>query len=772
MSNITYNNTPDLKFWCQKAIPLVYDDSLSYYEVLCKVVTYLNSTTEDVRNLIEEVNGIIIDLENVAIIDDSVTSNDRVWSSQKVVDYVPKIQDSTVSNSTLWSSQKTRTDIEDHITNNGTTWSNKAFSTQYVQNNYYTKTAVDNSLANKVDKVSGKGLSTNDYTNEDKAIVDGVTSALAGKVNTSAVGANNGVASLGSDGKVPSAQLPSYVDDVLEYASLSAFPATGESGKIYVALDTNKTYRWSGTAYVEISESLALGETASTAYAGNKGKQNADNIATLQGYVPSGTSGSNKLVNATELANGLSGKQNTLTFDNTPTANSNNPVKSGGVYSALGDKVSWSNAEKSVKKNICDVNNALSASNFISANNDDILSFKDVSTIAWTNTYIGKIYVESGKQYVLTTNDGQGLTYGRIGASNSPTAIPASATAPDITISASGVTYAEILGTNVKKTEFTANFTGYMYLWFCNDSHNSGHTTFNKGFICCYAGVPTDFVPYIPDNTELMTWEANAKTGVHQLIQYDLESLKADNTTGTWNNNEYTHNNTTFTVNSDLSISVNTGTGGASGEASFSIKNKFTNIKGNIILSSNFVGSKNYIFLNAYSAQNAYVKTICQTTQADNVAGNIDYKGYAYVGVKVKVSSGEEITNGLVKPMLRYAEDTCTDFGLPAMTNRELTDKINLTHISYEKTSVQKSDSYSVTLPKNTIWRVMSSTNIGILYALIFVKYSAIEIVNITDNTQMVSLSLTSNDLTLTITNSSVSYNANVEIEKLTIGSY
>ena len=56
-------------------------------------------------------------------------------------------------------------------------------------------------------------------------------------------------------GKVPSDQLPSFVDDVVEYANLAAFPVTGESGKIYVAIDTRKTYRWSGSAYVEISPS-------------------------------------------------------------------------------------------------------------------------------------------------------------------------------------------------------------------------------------------------------------------------------------------------------------------------------------------------------------------------------------------------------------------------------------------------------------------------------------------------------------------------------------
>ena len=141
---------------------------------------------------------------------------------------------------------------------------------------------VTSALAGKVDKVTGKGLSSNDYTDADKAIVDGVTSALAGKVDTSLVGSANGVAELDSNGRVPSSQLPSYVDDVLEYADLAHFPTTGETGKIYIAEDTNKTYRWSGSNYAEISESLALGETSSTAYAGNKGKANADAIAAIK----------------------------------------------------------------------------------------------------------------------------------------------------------------------------------------------------------------------------------------------------------------------------------------------------------------------------------------------------------------------------------------------------------------------------------------------------------------------------------------------------------
>lgn len=84
-------------------------------------------------------------------------------------------------------------------------------------------------------------------------------------------GANSGLAELDVNGKVPSAQLPSYVDDVLEYANLSGFPATGESGKIYVALDTNLAYRWSGSTYVEISQGVTLGTTSSTAYRGDHG---------------------------------------------------------------------------------------------------------------------------------------------------------------------------------------------------------------------------------------------------------------------------------------------------------------------------------------------------------------------------------------------------------------------------------------------------------------------------------------------------------------------
>ena len=74
------------------------------------------------------------------------------------------------------------------------------------------------------------------------------------------------------NGTIPSANLPSYVDDVLEYNKKTNFPTTGETGKIYVDTSTNLTYRWGGNSYVEISPSLALGETSGTAYRGDYGK--------------------------------------------------------------------------------------------------------------------------------------------------------------------------------------------------------------------------------------------------------------------------------------------------------------------------------------------------------------------------------------------------------------------------------------------------------------------------------------------------------------------
>lgn len=113
-----------------------------------------------------------------------------------------------------------------------------------------------------------------------KKLVDGgVTGDLADRVEELEEGMTE-KADL-ENGKVPSTQLPSYVDDVLEFANTGEFPLSGETGKIYVALDTNASYRWSGSAYIEIARPT--------------------------------------------------------TFDTTPTQGSTNGITSGAVYDAIGD---------------------------------------------------------------------------------------------------------------------------------------------------------------------------------------------------------------------------------------------------------------------------------------------------------------------------------------------------------------------------------------------------------------------------------------------------
>ena len=131
-----------------------------------------------------------------------------------------------------------------------------------------------------IEPVSGVVNITVPTTASEVGALPSTTTHLSGDIATTEKGSNGGVATLDSNGKVPSSQLPSYVDDIIEKSSASEFPNPGETGKIYVDTTTNLTYRWGGTNYVEISPSLALGETDSTAYAGNKGKNLASSLNT------------------------------------------------------------------------------------------------------------------------------------------------------------------------------------------------------------------------------------------------------------------------------------------------------------------------------------------------------------------------------------------------------------------------------------------------------------------------------------------------------------
>lgn len=164
-------------------------------------------------------------------------------------------------------------------------------------------TATQNALDGKVDKEEGKSLVADSLITKLKGLDDQNTidAAIADKIPLSQKGTANGVATLDESGKVPSVQLPGFVDDVLEYDNFEAFPETGESGKIYVTKDTNLEYRWSGTQYTQISKSIGLGETSSTAYAGDKGKQVTDRVA--------------EVYSANSVINGLSD----VTFDSDDT---------------------------------------------------------------------------------------------------------------------------------------------------------------------------------------------------------------------------------------------------------------------------------------------------------------------------------------------------------------------------------------------------------------------------------------------------------------------
>lgn len=158
-------------------------------------------------------------------------------------------------------------------------------------------------------------------------------------------GAANGVAELDATGKVPASQLPSYVDDVLEFADLASFPGTGETGKLYVALDTNLVYRWSGSTYVEISASAALtandinytqGDTNDWTVAdGSSVKATLDEVgerlvtleAAPEGYTPAYEV---IAVSGTDISNGF------VTLSQTPIANSVSLSPKGGLEQEFG----------------------------------------------------------------------------------------------------------------------------------------------------------------------------------------------------------------------------------------------------------------------------------------------------------------------------------------------------------------------------------------------------------------------------------------------------
>lgn len=130
--------------------------------------------------------------------------------------------------------------------------------------------AYDGSAAKSIDvTATSVGAAAATHNHAASAITSGTFSL--DRIPTITDAKISGISATKIAGTISSANLPSYVDDVLEYNGTSAFPEDGEAGKIYVDTSTNKTYRWSGSGYVEISASLALGTTSSTAFRGDYG---------------------------------------------------------------------------------------------------------------------------------------------------------------------------------------------------------------------------------------------------------------------------------------------------------------------------------------------------------------------------------------------------------------------------------------------------------------------------------------------------------------------
>lgn len=257
----------------------------------------------------------------------------------------------------------------------------------------------------------------------------------------SAIGVANGIATLDDSGLVPSSQLPSYVDDVLEFDGKDKFPATGEDGKIYVDKSDNKTYRYTGSGYLWINSAVATADEAVKAHKDADGNiitdtyekktdaaaslatkqdkltidstfsETSDNVATSKGiaaYVKNSISnakidpsqiaelsGYEKKADAAAAHSSLqanidkmsTGKQDKLTFDDTPTANSSNPVTSSGIKSALDEKLNISgNAATATKlqtpRTISLAGNASGSANFDGSGDISINTNVNYSTTA------------------------------------------------------------------------------------------------------------------------------------------------------------------------------------------------------------------------------------------------------------------------------------------------------------------------------------------------------------------------------------------------------
>lgn len=283
------------------------------------------------------------------------------------------------------------------------------------------------------------GLGNVDNTSDlNKPVSTSQQAALDTKISTSLIGVANGVAPTGADNKIPAIYLPTYVDDVLEYANLAAFPVTGETSKIYIALDTNLQYRWSGSMYVPIAASpgttdnvpegaanlyfttarvlatvlsglsLATGGTIANtdsvlAAFGKLQKQITDNLTTLTNHI-------NNISNPHAVTKTQVGLGNVQNVDTTTTTNVNEGTNlyftEARVRSTLltGFSLAVSTAVVAADSILVAIGKLQAQINSILTGNYSIITTVNYSTtdaVAWTSVAQLSLNLEAGKSYLL-----------------------------------------------------------------------------------------------------------------------------------------------------------------------------------------------------------------------------------------------------------------------------------------------------------------------------------------------------------------------------------
>lgn len=193
-------------------------------------------------------------------VDTAKIANGAVTADKLAEGVIPEIPEVTLASLGITATAQ-ELNYTDGVTSNIQTQLNgKAAVSHTHDDRYYTEDEVDGLLAAKAN--TSHTHSADNITSGTLAL-DRIPTITDAKIQ--------GMSASKLTGTIPQANLPSYVDDVLEYNGQSTFPPTGESGKIYVDTLTNRTYRWGGSSYVEISSSLALGTTSSTAFRGDYG---------------------------------------------------------------------------------------------------------------------------------------------------------------------------------------------------------------------------------------------------------------------------------------------------------------------------------------------------------------------------------------------------------------------------------------------------------------------------------------------------------------------